>query len=65
MQLVEKLFKTCRCCYYGWCSKCYIITTSGYNQNAITAANMINRQDNFKIELWGKQKLIDFANKNI
>ena len=27
------------------------ITTSGYNQNAITAANMINRQDNFKIEL--------------
>lgn len=41
------------------------ITTSGYNQNAITAANMINRQDNFKIELWGKQKLIDFANKNI
>lgn len=41
------------------------ITTSGYNQNAITAANMINRQGNFKIELWGKQKLIDFANKNI
>lgn len=41
------------------------ITTSGYNQNAITTANMINRQDNFKIELWGKQKLIDFANKNI
>lgn len=41
------------------------ITTSGYNQNAITAANMINRQSSFKIELWGKQKLIDFANKNI
>ena len=57
----EPVQKLAGACLANGVKHAIFITTSGYHQNAIDTANAINRQGVLKIELWGKQKLIDFA----